>query len=231
MTQPVASSEVDARYEAELRIMLEEQIRRRGIRDERVLGAMQRVPRHEFVPVESRGEAYADKPVPIGDGQTISQPLMVAAMTAALRLQGTEKVLEIGAGSGYQAAVLSLLAREVHTIEIHPGHAQAAAERLARLGFPQVQVHTGDGSLGLPAFAPYDAILVTAAAPQVPPPLLEQLAAGGRLVIPVGSEYEQELQRHGKAEDGSISMEVITYCRFVPLRGEFGWSVAEWMQP
>jgi len=230
MTQPEPSPLVDSHYDAPLRAMVEEQIRQRGIRDERVLGAMLRVPRHEFVPAESRAEAYADKPVPIGDGQTISQPLIVAAMTAALRLDGSEKVLEVGAGAGYQAAVLSLLAREVHTIEIHPRHAQAAAERLARLGYANVHVHTGDGSQGLPEHAPYDAILVTAAAPQAPPPILEQLAAGGRLIIPVGSEREQQLLRMRKSPEGNFTREVITLCRFVPLRGEFGWSIAEWKQ-
>ncbi len=229
MTQQVPP--IDSQYEAPLRAMLEEQIRRRGVGDERVLAAMRRVPRHEFVPAESRGEAYADKPIQIGYGQTISQPLIVAAMTAVLKLEGDEKVLEVGAGGGYQAAILSLLAREVHSIEIHPGLAQAAGQRLTRLGFSNVQVHTGDGSLGLPDLAPFDAILVTAAAPDVPPPLLAQLAAGGRLAIPVGSERQQELRRIRKAEDGSTSSDVITFCRFVPLRGEFGWSVAEWMQP
>jgi len=229
MTLPASRPPMDPHYDAPLRAMVDEQIRQRGIRDERVLEAMLRVPRHEFAPPESRAEAYADKPVPIGDGQTISQPLMVAAMTAALHLNGSEKVLEIGAGAGYQAAVLSLLVREVHTIEIHPRHAQAAAERLARLGFANVQVHTGDGSRGLPSHAPFDAILVTAAAPQVPPLLPGQLREGGRLVVPVGSEREQQLLRLRKLAEGRIEQDGLTYCRFVPLRGEFGWTAAEWM--
>lgn len=211
--------------------MVEEQIRRRGVRCERVLDAMRRVPRHEFVPQENRSAAYTDHPLPIGGGQTISQPYMVAAMTEALQLSGHEKVLEIGTGSGYQAAVLSLLAREVHSMEIHPGHAQTAAERLTRMGFANVIVHCGDGSRGWREQAPYEAVVVTAAAPEVPPVLLEQLCEGGRLVIPVGHEREQQLFRVRRLASGRTEQDALMYCRFVPLRGEFGWTVPEWMHP
>ena len=148
--------------------MVEDQIRKRGVSSPRVLEAMLSVPRHEFVPAEFRSEAYADKPLPIGEGQTISQPYMVAAMTEALELSGSERVLEIGAGSGYQAAVLSLLAREVISVESQTSLALAAQERLTDLGYINVHVHNGDGSAGFPDAAPYDAILVTAAAPEIP---------------------------------------------------------------
>ena len=166
--------------------------------------------------------AYDDEPLPIGDGQTISQPFMVAAMAEALMLNGGEHVLEIGAGSGYQAAVLSLLARDVTTLEKHVTLANAATERLAMLGYTNVQIEEADGSLGWSAGAPYDAILVTAAAPAVPPPLVDQLAEGGRLVIPVGSSEQQDLIRIVK-RDGRVSKQSLYACRFVPLRGFFGW--------
>lgn len=211
--------------------MVEEQVRRRGVRCERVLEAMRHVPRHEFVPVENRSAAYTDHPLPIGGGQTISQPYIVAAMTEALQLSGHERVLEIGAGSGYQAAVLSRLAREVHSIEIHAGLAKAAAERLARMGFANVMVDCGDGSRGWPDEAPYEAIVVTAAAPEVPRSLLQQLGEGGRLVIPVGNEREQQLIRVRRLAGGRTEQDHLMYCRFVPLRGEFGWTVPEWMHP
>src|SRR5258708_31412118 len=165
--------------------MVERQLRKRGIRDERVLAAMFSVPRHEFVPAEFAAEAYSDRPLPIGHGQTISQPFMVAAMAEALQLSGGERVLEIGAGSGYQAAVLSLLAREVHTVEMHEELAADSAQRLQRLGYTNVRVHVGDGTLGWPDAAPFDAIVVTAAAPEIPPPLAAELSNGGRMVIPV----------------------------------------------
>lgn len=202
--------------------MVERQLRKRGIRDERVLAAMLSVPRHQFVPTEFAAEAYADRPLPIGQGQTISQPFMVAAMAEALQLSGAERVLEIGAGSGYQAAVLSLLAREVHAVEMHDELAVSCGERLARLGYGNVHVHVGDGTLGWPDEAPFEAILVTAAAPDVPPPLKAQLAEGGRLVIPVGSPDEQRLlrlEKHGNA----TSSRPLHYCRFVPLVGQYGW--------
>ena len=204
------------------RAMVNEQIRERGLRCPRVLEAMLAVPRHEFVPAECLGVAYGDQPLPIGEGQTISQPFMVAAMTEAMELMGNERVLEVGTGSGYQAAVLSLLAREVYTLESHASLALAAQERLARLGYANVYVRVGDGTLGLPAAAPFDAIVVTAAAPRIPPPLVEQLAEGGRLVIPVGEAHQQELLQVRK-RSGQTTAQVLYYCRFVPLVGRYGW--------
>jgi protein-L-isoaspartate(D-aspartate) O-methyltransferase len=209
-------------FEAARREMVARQVRGRGIESPRVLEAMSSVPRHLFVPPEHIFRAYADEPLPIGEGQTISQPFMVAAMTAALLLDGRERVLEIGAGSGYQAAVVSLLAREVIAVESHSALAIAARERLLRLGYRNVRIEQGDGSVGWPSEAPYDAILVTAAAPAVPPPLLEQLADGGRLVLPVGSANEQELIRLVKRGE-STSREPLVACRFVPLLGRYGW--------
>jgi protein-L-isoaspartate(D-aspartate) O-methyltransferase len=202
--------------------MVETQIRRRGVKDERVLRAMMDVPRHEFVPSQSLGDAYADEPLPIGGGQTISQPYIVAAMTEALELCGSEKVLEIGTGSGYQAAVLSVLSKEVYSIECRPELAWSAAERLLRLGFQNTHVHCGDGTLGLKEFAPYDAVLVAAAAPSLPEPLLEQLSEGGRIIAPIGTEEHQQLlllTRHGN----NYASEHREGCRFVPLVGRYGW--------
>jgi protein-L-isoaspartate(D-aspartate) O-methyltransferase len=204
------------------RAMVEEQIRGRGVGSPRLLEALLTVPRHKFVPEESIGAAYADQPVPIGEGQTISQPYMVAVMTEALELTGTERVLEVGTGSGYQAAVLSLLAREIYSVESHAALAVAARRRLARLGYRNVYVHAGDGTLGLPEFALFDAIVVTAAAPKIPPPLLEQLAEGGRMVIPVGQSENQELLQVRKV-GGETTSRVLHYCRFVPLVGRHGW--------
>src|SRR5579863_1495505 len=209
-------------FEDERREMVVRQIRDRGIRSERVLEAMGSVPRHLFIPAEYVEAAYADEPLPIGEGQTISQPFMVAAMAEALSLTGSERVLEIGAGSGYQAAVLSLLAREVIAIEAQTALARSARERLAWLGYANVQIEQGDGSLGWPTAAPYGAVLVTAASPAVPPPLLEQLAPGGRLVIPVGGVEHQVLLRLTK-NLGQISQESLYDCRFVPLVGHYGW--------
>jgi protein-L-isoaspartate(D-aspartate) O-methyltransferase len=205
------------------REMVEDQIRRRGVASPCVLEAMLSVPRHEFVPDEFRAYAYADKPLPIGEGQTISQPFMVGAMTEALELTGSERVLEIGTGSGYQSAVLSLLAREVISIESHTSLALAAQERLGRLGFANVHIHNGDGSLGFADAAPYDAILITAAAPEIPPLLASQLGEGGRLVIPVGSQENQELLQARK-EEGKLYSRALFDCRFVPLLGRYGWS-------
>src|SRR5260370_21787923 len=179
---------------AERRLMIETQIRKRGVSSPRVLEAMASVRRHEFIPLKFRNEAYADKPLPIGEGQTISQPYMVAAMTEALDLTGSERVLEIGTGSGYQAAVLSLLARQVYTVECRGALATAAAQRLSRLGYLNVHVHCGECTLGLPDCAPFDAILVAAAAQSVPPPLLAQLGEGGRLILHIGDAENQELQ-------------------------------------
>ncbi len=209
-------------FEEQRRVMVNEQIRERGIASPRVLEAMLTVPRHEFVPEDVLAEAYMDHPLPIGEGQTISQPYMVAAMLEALELTGSQRVLEVGTGSGYQAALLSLLAAEVHTVESQTSLAAAAAFRLARRGYSNVQVHAGDGSLGWPQAAPFDAIVVSAAAPQVPPPLVEQLAEGGRLVIPVGPADNQKLLQMRKA-GGETTSRVLHYCRFVPLRGRHGW--------
>ncbi len=202
--------------------MVEQQIFRRGVVSPSVLEAMRAVPRHEFVPEDQRADAYTDKPLPIGEGQTISQPYMVAAMTAALELTGNERVLEIGTGCGYQAAVLAKLAREVYSIESRATLAAAASERLARLGYANVQIRAGDGTLGWPEAAPFDRILVTAAAPSIPPPLLDQLAEGGRLVIPVGAADYQNLRRIAKHQ-GQIIEQTLFECRFVPLIGRYGW--------
>jgi protein-L-isoaspartate(D-aspartate) O-methyltransferase len=209
-------------HEAARRAMIATQLRRRGIHETRVLAAMGAVPRHEFVPLDFRKRAYEDAPLPIGDGQTISQPYIVAAMTVALRLRSSERVLEIGTGCGYQAAVLASLAKEVFTIEYRSELATSAAERLARLGYTNVHVHCGDGTLGLPEFAPFDAILVAAAAPAAPAPLLAQLAAGGRMVVPVGSLENQELQLVERVKDEFHST-MLEGCRFVPLVGAHGW--------
>lgn len=203
-------------------MMVELQIRQRGIRDPRVLAAMLAVPRHEFVPPDYLHEAYQDHPVPIGEGQTISQPYMVAQMTEALALAGSERVLEIGTGSGYQTAVLARLAREVYTVEKYASLARQAEERLRCLGVTKVTVVVDDGSQGYPPGAPYDGIVVTAGAPRVPPVLVEQLADGGRLVIPVGDMHSQELLLVIK-EGNTITQKTINYCRFVPLTGRYGW--------
>lgn len=202
--------------------MVERQIRGRGVSDPRVLEAMLEVPRHLFIPLGSRAAAYADEPVAIGEGQTISQPYIVAAMTEALELTGTERVLEIGAGSGYQAAVLSRLASEVIAVESKPLLAKTARDRLAQLGYERVRVVVGDGTLGWPESAPYDAILVAAAAPLVPPSLIEQLSEGGRLVIPIGSPEHQDLRRYRK-KNGQIVLQSLFACRFVPLVGRYAW--------
>ena len=209
-------------YAAQHLEMIEKQLRRRGISDSAVLGAMTAVPRHEFVASELRSRAYEDVPLPIGGGQTISQPYIVAAMTAALDLQSSDRVLEIGTGCGYQAAVLSLLAKEVFTIERRPELASAATATLARLGCLNAHVHCGDGTLGLPDFAPFDAILVAAAAPSVPKPLLAQLAEGGRMILPVGDTEHQELQLIEKHGD-TFPITMLEGCRFVPLVGYHGW--------
>ena len=187
------------------------------------LSAMLRVPRHAFVPPEAVAAAYNDQPLSIGEGQTISQPYMVAAMTQALQLAGHERVLEVGTGSGYQTAVLSLLAGVVHTIETIAALAEQARERLGRLGYANVQVHVGDGTRGWAAAAPYDAIVVTAAAPSIPSPLIAQLADGGRVVLPVGGSDTQELVRVTRKGYETIR-EFFFHCRFVPLIGEYGWS-------
>jgi protein-L-isoaspartate(D-aspartate) O-methyltransferase len=202
--------------------MVEKQLRRRGIKDPAVLAAMTAVPRHKFVANDLRTHAYDDLPLPIGGGQTISQPYIVAAMTAALHLQPGDRVLEIGTGCGYHAAVLSRLAREVFTIERRPELASSASNLLTQLGYSNVHVHCGDGTLGLPEIAPFDAILVAAAAPEIPKPLLAQLVERGRMIIPVGGADHQELwlvERHGDA----FPAKILEGCRFVPLVGYHGW--------
>jgi len=202
--------------------MLEKQLRRRGINDEKVLAAMDAVPRHEFVPAEFRERAYEDAPLPIGDGQTISQPYIVAAMTAALRIKASDRILEIGTGCGYQAAILSRLGKEVFSVERRPKLAAEASKRLGELGYANVHVHCGDGTLGLPEFAPCDAILVAAAAPSVPKPLLVQLAEGGRMILPIGDEENQVLQLIEKLGN-TVLTNTLEGCRFVPLVGYHGW--------
>ena len=211
----------------ELRLrMVANQIERRGVTSPRVLAAMRTVPRHLFVPEELRDRAYEDYPLPIGYEQTISQPYIVALMTSLLGLEGKEKVLEIGTGSGYQAAVLSRLAEMVHSVELVPQLARQAAQLLTSLGYLNVQVHCADGSLGWPAAAPYDAVLVTASAPRVPQALLEQLTPAGRLVLPVGGRGYQYLERW-TFEHGTWQAESILPVAFVPLRGRYGWKEGE----
>ena len=198
--------------------MVEKQIKARGVRDRRVLEAMRKVPRHRFVKKEYWPEAYADEPLPIGYGQTISQPYIVAYMTEQLQLKGDEKVLEIGTGSGYQAAILAELAKDVYTIEIIPELAHHADSVLQSLGYQNVHVRVGDGYLGWPEAAPFDAIIVTAAPEQIPSPLLEQLKVGGRMIIPLGDFY-QDLVLVVKTEKG-IRKERKIPVRFVPMTGK-----------
>jgi len=204
--------------EARRRQMVATQIAARDVRDARVLAAMERVPRHLFVPPELRAQAYDDYPLPIGDEQTISQPYIVALMTSLLELRGGERVLEIGTGSGYQAAVLAEIAGEVYTIEILGSLAERSRATLAELGYRNVEVRHGDGWAGWPEKAPFDGILVTAASPRVPQPLLEQLKVGGRLVVPVG-RFFQDLLVYTRTAEGYEKRNVIPV-RFVPLTGE-----------
>jgi protein-L-isoaspartate(D-aspartate) O-methyltransferase len=210
-------------WAAERKRMVDGQLRARGIRNPRLLEAMLQIPREEFVPLESRVEAYKDAPVQIGYGQTISQPFMTALMASVLELQGHETVLEIGAGCGYAAAVLGMLARRVITIELIGPLAELARANLRRTGRDgNITVIAGDGSNGYPAAAPYDGITVAAGSPAVPPALLEQLKDPGVLTIPVGELDDQELRVIQK-RDGTLDTRVATLCRFVPLRGGEGW--------
>ncbi len=202
--------------------MVRHQIITRGIKDPLVIEAMRRVPRHMFVDESLVYESYGDHPLPIGDGQTISQPFMVASMTEHLELRGGEKVLEIGTGSGYQAAVLAEIALEVYSVERAEPLAQRSMEILQKLGYNNVYVFVGDGTLGLPEHAPFDAIIVTAASPDVPPPLFEQLREGGRLVIPISDNYAQILVKVRK-KNGKEERERLYGCVFVPLIGDFGY--------
>jgi protein-L-isoaspartate(D-aspartate) O-methyltransferase len=201
-----------------------ERLARGGVRDARVLAALEAVPRHWLVPEPLHAQAYRDHALPIGDGQTISAPSTVAAMSEALALRGTETVLEIGTGSSYQAAVLGLLAERVVSIERLPRLAAAARRALDRLGIRNVVVHLGDGSVGRIADAPYDAIVVTAGAPDLPRPLLAQLAPGGRLVAPVGPRGAQRLMRVRCHAEGHFEAETLGPCRFVDLVGRHGWA-------
>lgn len=205
-------------YRAQRQEMVKAQLELRGIRDERLLEAMRRVPRHIFVPRDYWDEAYEDHPLPIGYGQTISQPYIVAVMTELLNPQPTDRILEVGTGSGYQAAVLSKLVEKVYSIEIVPELGKHAAETLRRHGYDNVEVIVGDGYRGLPKEAPFDGIIVTAAPRETPKPLLEQLKVGGRLVIPVG-DSSQELKVYTRTEEGHRVQSVFGV-RFVPMTGE-----------
>jgi len=207
-------------FEAEREAMVKYQIEARGIKDRRVIEAMRKVPRHLFVPPEYRDAAYEDRPLPIGEGQTISQPYIVALMTEALGLKGGERVLEIGTGSGYQAAILAELAGEVYTIEIVPSLAKRAEELLRDLGYDNIHVSQGDGSFGWPEAAPFDAIILTCAAPRVPERLLEQLKDKGRMVLPLGRDpFFQSLVLIAKDGD-EFEQRMITGVVFVPMTGE-----------
>jgi protein-L-isoaspartate(D-aspartate) O-methyltransferase len=203
-------------YSALRHEMVSSQLRGRGITDERVLAAMERVPRHEFAPERFRDQAYEDHPLPIAEGQTISQPYIVAVMLESLELSSTDRVLEIGTGSGYLTALLAELAAQVVSIERHPSLADRARARLIGMGYSNVRVVTGDGTQGFPEAAPYDGIIVSAAAWKVPPALLDQLAEGGRMIIPVGTDETQQL-RLVRVQNGQRMIEFREMCRFVPL--------------
>jgi protein-L-isoaspartate(D-aspartate) O-methyltransferase len=216
-----AETQIDS-FLQQRRNMVDSQLRARGIRDERVLAAMSHVPRHEFVSPDYRDQVYEDHPIPIGEGQTISQPYIVAIMLQALALDSSDVVLEIGTGSGYLTALLAELTRQVYSVERHASLARTAQATLARLGYTNVEVLVGDGGKGFPDRAPFDVIVVSAAAPQIPPPLFEQLREGGRMIVPVGPAQAQELKlvrKHG-GEPVVLRMEG---CRFVPLIGSEGY--------
>ncbi len=207
--------------------MVDVQLRQHGISDERTLEAMRLVPREEFVPADLRGAAYADGPLPIGSGQTISQPYTVAFMCQALKLTGAEKVLEIGTGSGYGAAVLSRLASSVFTVERVPGLAESAQARLTKMGYSNVRVIDGDGTLGFPDEAPFDAIVVTAGAESLPDAYVRQLQPGGRIVIPIGGyRHDQAMYRFTRLDE-QLRVENLGRFSFVPLIGRYGWDVSD----
>jgi protein-L-isoaspartate(D-aspartate) O-methyltransferase len=210
-------------YASARKKMVDKQLASRGIGDLRVLSAMEEIPRHLFVPESLRYEAYDDNPLPIGHGQTISQPYMVALMTELLDLHGQERVLEIGTGCGYQAAVLSRLCDWVYTVELIGPLADMARGILAQCGYDNISFRVGDGTLGWPEEAPFDGIIVTAGAPDIPHTLVDQLAMGGRLVIPVGDRFAQTLKLAIKAKTG-LQIENHSGCRFVDLVGKYGWS-------
>lgn len=203
--------------------MVQEQLRKRDIHDEKVLAAMLEVPRHTFVDDAMRGRAYGDHPLPIGAGQTISQPYIVAYMTQALGLKGEEKVLEIGTGSGYQAAVLSRLCSQVYTVERINSLLAGARKTFDKLRYYNIRSKLDDGTIGWPEFAPYEAIMVTAGGPTIPEPLIDQLADPGRLIIPVGNQHVQDLQLLEK-KDGQVAVTSLVSVRFVDLVGAHGWS-------
>jgi protein-L-isoaspartate(D-aspartate) O-methyltransferase len=202
--------------------MVRTQLIPRGIKDERVLRVMNKVPRHLFVNESIQYKAYEDMALPIGEGQTISQPYMVAVMTELLELKGTENVLEVGTGSGYQAAILSELSKEVYTIERFEKLAQEARQKFQELGYNNIYVKSGDGTLGWSEKAPFDRIIITAGTPQIPDPLIQQLAQGGVIVAPVGERFSQQLIRVKKS-GRELSEEFHTMCVFVPLVGQYGW--------
>jgi protein-L-isoaspartate(D-aspartate) O-methyltransferase len=214
-------------YTAERQRMVERQIAARGVSAPRVLAAMQKVPRHRFIPATLWEQAYNDYPLPIGEDQTISQPYIVALMTEMLELQATDKVLEIGTGSGYQAAILAELAAQVFTIDRVAVLLERAEQILTSLGYVNIKTKVGDGTLGWREEMPFEAIIVTAGAPQVPRPLTEQLALGGRLVIPVGDTWSQTLTCVRKTKDG-LKFEYHGGCRFVRLIGQYGWEEGSW---
>jgi protein-L-isoaspartate(D-aspartate) O-methyltransferase len=215
-------------YTAERARMVDRQITPRGVSDPRVLAAMRKVPRHRFIPAHLWDQAYGDYPLPIGEDQTISQPYIVALMTELLELKATDKVLEIGTGSGYQAAILAELAAQVYSIDRVASLLARAEQILTALGYTNIKTRVGDGTLGWPEEMPFDAIIVTAGAPQVPRPLTEQLALGGRLVIPVGDTWSQTLTRIRKTTEG-LKFEYHGGCRFVRLIGEYGWEEGTWI--
>lgn len=207
-------------YESAAERMVAEQIEKRGVKDKRVLQAMRTVPRHKFVPDELKAYAYEDRPLPIGCGQTISQPYIVALMTELLKVDKEDKVLEVGTGSGYQAAILSQIVREVYTIEIFEELGISAKRRLRELGYSNVKVRIGDGYYGWPEEAPFDAIIVTCAATHIPPPLLAQLREGGRMCIPVGGAFQVQNLMLVEKRDGKITSRNILPVRFVPMLGK-----------
>jgi protein-L-isoaspartate(D-aspartate) O-methyltransferase len=211
------------RYAFERQTMLEQHLRGRDIRDARVLQAMAEVPREAFVPEKYAANAYDDNPLPIGMGQTISQPYIVALMTQILHLTGTEEVLEIGTGCGYQAAILAKLAAKVYTIERLPELSEMAQAVLGRLGFENVEFCIGDGTVGWPGGKQFDRILLTAAVPELPPPLVEQLKDGGLIAAPVGGQWTQDLIL-GQKTAGEVTTKIITGCRFVKMIGQYGYS-------
>lgn len=209
-------------YAALRKKMVDEQLLPRGIKDQRVIKAFYKVERHRFIPEDSRDSAYEDFPVPIGEGQTISQPYIVALMTEYLGLKGDEKVLEIGTGSGYQTAILAELAKEVYSVERFETLAKNSERLLKELGYANFKIKVGDGSLGWPEEAPFDRVIITAASPCLPQPLVEQLKDNGRMVLPLGESFSQALTMVEKQKNGFKSTQICG-CVFVPLVGEYGW--------